>query len=302
MATVKDARPPAADPASAASPSPLRRELLALLACPESGLPLNGWDGGRDGTLTCEATGQTYPVLDGIPCLLPLALQARTPSTDAELAEKISEMKARDEQVEAYDAMVGLKLFTSVEVPMTLRCLAPEPHHLMLEGGCGTGRMTPAFAERVRALVCVDFSMESLRVARRKLPAALAAKTLFLQADLSQLPLRTDAFDRVGSFGVYEHIPTPESRDRALAEMSRVMKPRTEGSRFALSAYRWGPPQSWSSEREGHHPGGIYFRRFTMPELLGLVRPHIDVLGQTEALLYYHLVWGRKPTAPSAEK
>jgi len=276
---------------------PLREELLSLLICPESGHPLTGWDGvSETGTLTCAATGQIYPVTGGIPCLLPLALQESPEAqADAELAEKRSEMQARDDQVVAYDAMLGLRLFTSVEVPQTLQYLLPEPHHLMLEGGCGTGRMTPAFAAAVRGLVCVDFSMESLRVAKSKLAPELAAKTLFLQADLSQLPLRSNAFDRVGSFGGYEHIPTVESRDRAVAELVRVMTPRDAGSRFALSAYRWGPPQSWFSEREGHHPGGIYFRRFTMPELLDLLRPRVDIFGHTEALLYYHLVWGRKP-------
>jgi hypothetical protein len=49
------------------------------------------------------------------------------------------------------------------------------------------------------------------------------------------------------------------------------------------------------SEREGHHDGGIYFRRFTMPELKELISAHIEVRGATESLLYYHLVWGRKP-------
>jgi ubiquinone/menaquinone biosynthesis C-methylase UbiE len=164
----------------------------------------------------------------------------------------------------------------------------------MLEGGCGTGRMTTAFAARVRGLLCVDFSFESLRVARKKLPPDLRDKVLFVQADLSQLPLRPAAFDRVGSFGVYEHIPTPSARERALAEMARVVKPRTQGGRFALSAYRWGPPQSWMSEREGHHDGGIYFIRYTMAELKEQVASFFEVRQSTEALLYYHLLWGRK--------
>jgi ubiquinone/menaquinone biosynthesis C-methylase UbiE/uncharacterized protein YbaR (Trm112 family) len=283
--------------------SPIQIELLSLLDCPESGFPLSGWDGeAREGTLRCEATGQTYPVRDGIPNLLPLALQnseAPLPTDADEIAEKQREMAARDAQVAAYDGMLGLRLFTSIEVPLTLRYLWPEPGHLMLEGGCGTGRMTAAFAARVRGLLCVDFSFESLRVARQKLPPHLRDRVLFVQADLSQLPLRPAAFDRVGSFGVYEHIPTPEARKRALAEMARVVKPRSHGGRFALSAYRWGPPQSWISEREGHHDGGIYFVRLTMNELKEHVGAHFDVHGTTEALLYYHLLWGRKWEPPT---
>jgi hypothetical protein len=50
------------------------------------------------------------------------------------------------------------------------------------------------------------------------------------------------------------------------------------------------------AEREGHHDGGIYFKRFTMPELLSHLEPHLEIGQTTEALLYYHLVWGRKHT------
>ena len=276
----------------------VRRELLEMLTCPESGLPLTGWDGvSQEGLLRCEDSEATYPVRDGIPVLLPLELQEGSAALEvvSEVAEKKREMAARDAQVGAYDRMMGLKVFTSAELPLSLHYLRPESDNLMLEGGCGTGRMTPAFAAAARGLMALDFSMESLRVARDKLSPELQAKTLFIQADLSKLPLCTEVFDRVGSFGVYEHIPTPEARAKALSEMARVLKPRTAGGRFALSAYRWGPPQSWGSEREGHHDGGIYFYRFTKPELTAQVREHFEVRDFTETLLYYHLLWGRKP-------
>jgi len=269
-----------------------------MLTCPESGLPLTGWDGvSQEGLLRCEDSEATYPVRDGIPVLLPLELQEGSAALEdvSEVAEKQREMAARDAQVGAYDRMMGLKVFTSAELPLSLHYLRPESDNLMLEGGCGTGRMTPAFAAAARGLMALDFSMESLRVARGKLSPELQAKTLFIQADLSKLPLCTEVFDRVGSFGVYEHIPTPEARAKALSEMARVLKPRTAGGRFALSAYRWGPPQSWGSEREGHHDGGIYFYRFTKPELTAQVREHFEVRDFTETLLYYHLLWGRKP-------
>jgi SAM-dependent methyltransferase/uncharacterized protein YbaR (Trm112 family) len=274
--------------------SELRRELRGLLACPEDHGTLAGWDGtASDATLVCAVCGRTFAVTNGLPRLLPDGLREAFGANPAD-GEKRREIAARDAQAANYDRMLGLRLFSVPEIPLTLRYLALEPGHLLLEGGCGTGRMTPSFAARARALVCVDFSVESLQSARAKLSPNQAAKTLFVQADLSRLPLREGVFDRVGSFQVLEHLPTHETRARAVAEMARVLKGRREGGRFAFSAYRWGPPVSWLAAKQGHHVGGIPFFRVTWPEMAELLRPHFAVKQYTGALLYHFLVWGRK--------
>lgn len=284
----------------------IRRELLSLLVCPEDHAPLDGWDSlTAEGVLTCSACGRLYPVRDGIPCLLPDALreaQAPPPTTETgEIAEKRREMAARDAQVGSYDRMLGLRVFSAAELPLSRSFLSPDANSLMLEGGCGTGRMTPMFASCTRGLIAVDFSAESIRVARGKLTPQQREKTLFLQADLSRLPLRTEGFDCVGSFGVYEHIPTADARRSAMGEMARVLKSREAGGRFAFSAYRWGAPLIWMSVKEGHHqPGDIYFFRFTRDEIRADAALHFELQRHIEGLLYYHLVAGRKPAAASA--
>ncbi len=277
----------------------LRHELLDLLACPDDGTSLNGWDGiTEQGFLTCGGCGRAYPVIDGLPRLLPQAMEEAPPSIGGggghEFAQKRQEMAARDAQVAMYDSNLPLRLFSLPEIPLTLHYLWLEPDVLMLEGGCGTGRMTAAFAARVRGLICIDFSAASLQAARAKLSPELAAKVLFVQADLCHLPLLSDAFDRVGSFQVLEHLPTADARERAVAELTRVLQARARGGRLALSAYRWGPPLSWGAQKEGHHEGGIPFFRSTWTELSRLVAPHIAVEQHTCALLYHYLLWGRK--------
>ena len=271
-----------------------RQDLANLLRCPETGNPLTGWNGTDAEATLRTACGRTYQVVDGIPNLLPDALRTAEAPEDSTAREKRSEMAARDAQVGSYDQMMGLKLFTSFEVPKTLAFLDLQLAHIMLEGGCGTGRMTPAFVDACSAMICVDFSRESLRVAKTKLSLKQLEKVIFVQADLSMLPVASDVFDRVGSFGVYEHIPTVATRAGAIAHMARVCKSKAAGGRFSMSAYRWGFPQSLFSEREGHHGGGIYFIRLTQAELRADMEAHFKVEGFTESLLYYHLAWGHK--------
>jgi SAM-dependent methyltransferase/uncharacterized protein YbaR (Trm112 family) len=278
----------------------LRQELLNTLICPEDGSPLTGWDGfSPTGTLK-SAGGRTFPVVDGIACILPDALREAPLNPDGSAdgdvyAEKRQEMQTRDEQSDDYDKMVQLNIFDNFEVPMTIKALSLEPDNLLLEGGCGTGRMTNRFAERVRGLVAVDFSLASVQKALRKTPPEMRHKILFVQADLSRLPTKTGVFDRVGSFGVHEHIPSAEARADTIGHYARILKPRSEGSRFAISTYRWGFPLTLTSKKEGHHePGHIYFYRMTTPEVREHIGTHFEIGGHQETLLYYHLIWGRK--------
>jgi uncharacterized protein YbaR (Trm112 family) len=110
--------------------SPLQQELLSLLCCPEDHSDLTGWNGYDLQGALVSASGRAYPVRDGIPCLLPDALRNADVVLDtdkSEVAEKRREMKARDEQVVHYDAMLGLRWFTSGELPLSLRYLYPRP-------------------------------------------------------------------------------------------------------------------------------------------------------------------------------
>lgn len=70
----------------------MRRELMEILACPlckaELRLDVTREEGGEvlDGSLTCTACGEVYPIADGIPNLLPpdlreaMAREASRPS------------------------------------------------------------------------------------------------------------------------------------------------------------------------------------------------------------------------------
>ena len=255
--------------------------LLPLLASPETGSPLaltvrqrEGEDI-TDGSLADDA-GNVFPIQDGIPRLLPLAL----------LDAQKSEIAARDAQVGDYDAMTFLNHFGRVEIPLTLRALRPLPTDRLLEAGCGTGRMTRVLASTVREMVAIDFSFESLRVNRRKLLASGITNVHLVQADLCRLPFAPCAFDRIVSCQVLEHVPGPDARAAAVSSLHAVLKP---GGTLALSAYKHSLLTRAFSQKEGSHDGGIPFFRFTKSEMRETLGTKFQVHSITGALVYLYL-------------
>lgn len=262
--------------------------LLPLLQSPDDGSPLTLTVTHQDGEdiqtgVLSDASGHTYPIEFGIPRLLPGALRE---------AQK-SEIAARDAQVSDYDRMAFLNAFGKVEIPMTCRTLSPQPTDRLLEAGCGTGRMTPTLARRVRELVAIDFSFESLRVNARKLSAAGIANVHLVQADLCHLPFGITVFDKVVSCQVLEHVPGNTARWEAVSELARVAVAQAT---LVLSAYQHSPLTRAFGEKEGEHAGGIPFFRFTRAELRSELSTVWDVQSVTGALVYLYLARCQKRT------
>ena len=255
--------------------------LLPLLASPETGGPLTlvvrqrSGEEVVDGSLTDDA-GHVYPIQDGIPRLLPREM----------LMAQVSEIAARDAQVDDYDRMAFLNHFGRVEIPLTRRALAAQPTDCLLEAGCGTGRMTRILSPTVRELVAMDFSLESLRVNRGKLQTAGVTNVHLVQADLCRLPFADSAFDRIVSSQVLEHVPGPEARAAAVAGLARVLRP---GGTLALSAYKHSLLTRCFGQKEGMHDGGIPFFRFTRAEMRDTLGAHFTVHSITGALVYLYL-------------
>lgn len=259
----------------------MKPSLLPLLRAPEDGSLLTltvacEQNGDIESGMLTDSAGRAYPIEDGIPRLLPAAL----------LDAQKSEMAARDAQVGSYDAMALFNAFGRVEIPLVLHALAPRPDDLLLEGGCGTGRMTQQVAAVCREVVAMDFSWESLKVNQRKLAAAKVTNVHLIQADLCRLPFPTDAFSRVASCGVLEHVPTDASRRLAVAELARVAQP---DALLALSAYKHSLWTRAFDQKEGAHDGGIPFVRFDEDELYALLSTSLAVHSLTGVLVYYYL-------------
>lgn len=279
----------------------MHQRLMDFLADPHDGGPLSLHpfeardDQTRDGILLNDATGRWYVVQDGIPTLFvddlrpgdsdfvrryeaplkALGCDFKTPPVprDGDFARIESERLARDEQAEEYDQMLSMKLLAWFEVPSYQRALSRETASPLLEAGCGTGRLTHIFAQIAPEVVAVDMSRQSLVRNRVRHHARTHNPVHYVHADLTHLPLRDGTFGRCAHAGVYEHIPSRGLRLQFLAHARRAMQP---GGTLMLSAYRYGGITRWF-EKEGEHPGGIPFFRFTPEELRGEVETSFQV-------------------------
>jgi SAM-dependent methyltransferase len=127
-----------------------------------------------------------------------------------------------------------------------------QPQTRILDAGCGTGFNLDYYSRGgARDVYGIDIAEAALKHVRQRGFLKVA------QASITELPLRSNAFDIVFSFDVLTMIPV-EKHDIALREMQRVLKPG--GHLFIrVAAFMW----LWSS-----HDDDLQVRhRFTREEL-----------------------------------
>lgn len=221
---------------------------------------------GFTGKLTCAACGKGWSVDDGIARFVE--------QFDHEDKEK--EMAARDKSAAKYEERWNA-LRNAVEIVPCLRAMAPKADDIVVELGCGTGRITRQYLGNVAFVVAIDFSVESLRLLRNAVPAELRERLLLVQSDICAPPLAPKAFTKVVSFQVIEHMPTPELRERAV-DAARALMAR--GASLVATVYHWSTWKQYDAKRgrgdntakTGYHATEppIYFINFVEDEARAL--------------------------------
>ncbi len=117
----------------------------------------------------------------------------------------------------------GEEDYLRLVAPVLARWQFPPQGKVMLELGCGAGRMTRSFAQRFERVFAFDVSAEMLRRAQALVQDA--GNILWVQGDGSDLSgVDSDAVHFVFSYLVLQHLPSERLAHEYIREMLRVLK------------------------------------------------------------------------------
>lgn len=118
----------------------------------------------------------------------------------------------------------GEEDYQKLVAPVLARCGIAPGGELMIELGCGAGRMTPNFARRYRRVLALDLSAEMLQ--RACGIHAHRKNILWLRVNGTDLGcLASDSVDFIFSYLVLQHLPNEELVFSYVREMLRVLRP-----------------------------------------------------------------------------
>lgn len=228
----------------------MRRDLIAILRCPECGDRLNPSrkpeSGALDsGELGCLGCGKAYPIVRGIPRFVPLENYAGSFGFQWN--------RFRRTQL---DSVTG----TTISRDRFLTFTGWKPDELagklVLDVGCGAGRFAEVALSLGACVVAVDYST-AVDACRANLGPE--SRLNVVQADIYHLPFAPGTFDFVYCLGVLQHTPDVAGAFRSLPPQVRP------GGRLAVDVYaklalNWVWPKYWLRPLTKRLPQSTLFR------------------------------------------
>ncbi len=180
--------------------------LLSLVRCPDC----HGVLAGTRDSLVCRGCGRPYHSSS------PDYLDLRPRVEYAEQTKYLDETLHRDARHETVSPPL---LGSRIRNDMLRSFLAPEPHDLVVDLGCGSGRALLWNRDWQSTTVGIDISPFFSHDARQGVD--------LLIGDLRRLPFADGTFTKAFSLDVLEHL-SPQALREMLAESSRILAPGGE--------------------------------------------------------------------------
>lgn len=136
-----------------------------------------------------------------------------------------------------------------------IKGLLPDERGRVLDLGCGTGLYTQRLMKLGFDVISLDYSMEMLRVAGKKMHGE------FIRGDALRLPFRDSSFDGLIAITSFEFFPDPK---KAIKEMKRVVK---AGGFIIVGVLSRPNLWSWSRRNKPLYRNAHFYTYFEMRAL-----------------------------------
>ena len=275
--------------------------LLEFLRCPTCHAELtcialetqSQEDGGEiiSGLLHCAA-GHWFPIVRGIPRMLPDAIPEHWPTIQNLIPQPVPASltgliaSVNSQQTASYHRAtrenfshewdhheLGGKTW-GMELSDRVQWFFVDPLHiqkddlagkLMLDAGCGNGSQSVAYTTLGLEVIAVDLSsgLEKGYAFRQLLSGAKPERVHFVQADLQHPPLAANILDIIHSAGVLHHTPDTLTTFRALASAVatrrhvlrvalQIRKVSNAARKFDSSGFHQDSPRDFRTHRQSH--------------------------------------------------